>query len=109
MILGPDRNSRYLRFSSAGGTVVIESSEDVPGAGPVSQQDIIEDTGKRLETALEQVGLILQPLREQLKKQLNDAEQVTVEFGLKVTAGAGLIVAKSELEGNFKIGVVWKK
>jgi IMP dehydrogenase/GMP reductase len=104
-----ENDSRYLRFETSGGTVVIESSEGVPGAGPVSQRGAIEDTGKRLETALEQLGEILAPLRAQVKKQLADAEQVTVEFGLKVTAGAGLIVAKSEFEGNFKISVVWKK
>jgi hypothetical protein len=44
-----------------------------------------------------------------VKKQLAEAEQVTVEFGLKVTAGAGLIVAKAAFEGNFKVSVVWKK
>jgi len=31
-----------------------------------------------------------------------------VEFGIKVTADAGLIVAKTGLEGNFKVCVVWK-
>jgi len=82
MMQSAESNSRYLRFTVSSGVVVIESSEDVPGAGPVSQRGLIEDTGKRLATALEQLGGILAPLREQVKKQLAEAEQVRLPWSL---------------------------
>jgi len=101
--------SRFFALKAGDSNVVIEAFDNTPQSGPVSRRGVVEDTGKTLENALAQLNEILGPLRSQVKAQLADAEEIVIEFGLKITAEANLVVAKSELEGNFKIAVKWKK
>jgi hypothetical protein len=101
--------SRFFAFETNGGNIIIEAYDDMPHAGPVSRRGAIEETGKSLQEAFVQLGQIIQPLKNHVKAQLEDAEQVVVEFGVKITAGAGVVIARSEIEGNFKIAITWKK
>jgi hypothetical protein len=103
------RGSRFLSLNASGSTVIVEVYDDMPQAGPVSRRGDVFDTGKSLEAALQQLTAIIDPLKVEIRKQLEEAETVTVEFGVKITAGAGVVIARSELEGNFKISLTWKK
>jgi len=36
-------------------------------------------------------------------------EKIEVEFGLKMSASAGVIIASAGMEANFKITLMWEK
>jgi len=54
----------------------------------------------------------VQPLIHQaaknLEKMIDKPESYEVEFGMKLSASLGMVVAKGESEANFKIKMVWK-
>jgi hypothetical protein len=45
----------------------------------------------------------------QLRSLAQPPDEVAVEFGVKMNAQAGAIIAKASSEANFKINVTWKK
>lgn len=44
-----------------------------------------------------------------LKGLAETPDTVAVKFGLKLSAGAGVIVAKASTEANFEVSLTWKK
>jgi hypothetical protein len=55
----------------------------------------------------------LKPIADAVNRQLTeiieDANEVAVEFGIKLTANAGVIVAGNSAEGNCKLSVKWSR
>jgi hypothetical protein len=100
--------SRVVSFGKGDETVVVEVGPPSPGTRAVSS-----GAGKKItetfEEALSRLDAVLAALRSKVKSQLEDADEVSVEFGMKISAELGAIVAKSNAEGNFKISVTWKR
>ncbi|WP_300039510.1 CU044_2847 family protein [uncultured Roseobacter sp.] len=55
----------------------------------------------------------IKPMANQLIGTLKDLAEtpdtVAVKFGLKLSAGAGVIVAKASTEANFEVSLTWTK
>jgi hypothetical protein len=55
----------------------------------------------------------IRPGVEALMSQLNDLttkpEEISLEFGIKFTAGAEALIAKTSVEGNVKVTLTWKQ
>jgi hypothetical protein len=92
-----------------GGWLLVESDErDV--AGPVKAgrvTDAVQDLPANLRTMLRSVT---QASREVLA-ELRDAgpDEVTVEFGLKLTVAAGAVLTKGEASCHFKVTLGWSE
>jgi hypothetical protein len=50
----------------------------------------------------------VEALMAQLRGLSAKPEQVSLEFGIKFTAGADALIAKTSLEGNVKVTLAWK-
>jgi hypothetical protein len=48
-------------------------------------------------------------MRQHLTAAIADASEVAVEFGIKLTANAGIIVAGTSAEGNCKVSIKWAR
>jgi len=46
---------------------------------------------------------------QQLRSLAEPPDEVAVEFGVKMNAETGAIIAKASTEANFKINLTWKK
>ena len=61
---------------------------------------------------LEQAVAMVRPLAEALLGELGNLTQqpneVAVEFGIKLNATAGIVVANTAIEGNCKVKLSWK-
>jgi hypothetical protein len=100
--------TEYYEFESASGPIVFETRVERGGAVPVSAGAVVR-TGQAIETLLAQVGEIVGPLYQGISAKLADASEISMEFGVKVGGKAGIIVAATEIEGNFKVSVKWQR
>jgi hypothetical protein len=100
---------RYFEFGTGSGGVLIESGTQIQGMGPISTNGTIQKTGDAFEAALARLEGVIGPLERQVRDRLEDAKEVSVEFGIKLAGKAGLVIAESEFEGNFKVTIKWVK
>ncbi len=72
-----------------------------------------KDVVEKATVAFEQALAKLKPMCAAIVRQIRDAveqpEEFSVEFGVKLNAEAGVIVASTAAEANLKISIKWKK
>jgi hypothetical protein len=101
---------QYFEYTTRNGVVLIEHNKAESGMSPVSAMgDLVHDTGEAFETALARIQDVLEPIEKAVWNRLTDADALSVEFGFKLSGTAGIIIASSQLEGNFKVSVSWHK
>lgn len=96
-------------FQLSNGSVVeieIEEQERY-GAGAVGAGGKLKQTAETLKEALAGVPEIAEDIYSTVSERLSSADEIQVEFGLKLGVDMGIIVAKSSAEANFKISVKW--
>jgi hypothetical protein len=101
--------TELVRFdTSDGGVAVVEVSEDLYGRQRVSRKDgTVIDAGRQLEDVLATANPVIHALVTALHGF--GADEREIEFGLKLTAEAGVVVAKTAVEGHFTIKLGWHR
>lgn len=94
-----------------GGVLLVQSALVDADQGDLGLASPAEGKTKKaretLESALDQVAPALKSVASKLRELCPDA--LTVEFGLTLTAEAGVIVAKGSTEVHFKVALAWSK
>lgn len=98
----------YYEFESEAGPVIFETRL-AAGAGPVAGGGGFHRTGQAIEGLLGQIRGIVRPLKEGIEADIASVSEISIEFGVKVGGKAGLIVAATEMEGNIKVSLTWKR
>jgi hypothetical protein len=90
-----------------GGTVVIEVGDDqLAGFAPAAAPGEIAARSKEsFETAVDALLPAVRAIGERISRL--GPEEVTVSMGVKITAEAGVIVAKTAGEANFTVTLRW--
>ena len=90
-----------------GGTILVEV--DVPEAGleRAGRGDQIVKAKERFADALEQIKPVAQIVLSKLGGL--SADEIGVEFGIKLSAKAGVIIASADTEANFTVTMTWKR
>jgi hypothetical protein len=107
--------SRLIEFQldPTGQTVVlVESDETVPAQGEVRVSAggaVAEKAAQAFDAALAGVKPIASSVMRQLTEAAAEASEIAVEFGIKLTAKAGVIIAGAAAEGNFKVSIKWAR
>ena len=65
-------------------------------------------SSETFEIALNNVKQAAEVIVDKLCSLAQRPEEISVEFGVKLSAEAGAIIAKGSTEANFKIGLKWK-
>ena len=100
--------SRLVEFPVAGGgTLLVEVDDPQIGTRPVAR-GTAEKAKESFEAAVAQVRPGVEALMAQLRDLSPRPEQVGLEFGIKFTAGADALIAKTSVEGNVKVTLTWK-
>ncbi len=103
-------STRILQFQvGSGSDAVLRIEVDDPfdaGNRPVSQ-GVVEKARQSLEAALSEVTPGVTAILERLQGLASKPDEVGVEFGIKFTAEAGALIAKTALEGNIKVSLKW--
>jgi Trypsin-co-occurring domain 1 len=93
-----------------GGSILVEVEE--PVTGPVTrggQAEAVVKAGETLEHVLGQLGPALKGIVSQLRAAADWPDQVQVEFGVKLSTDANVIVVRTGGEANFKTSMVWSR
>ena len=97
------------RFETSGGVpVLVEVDDDDLGVERASRgSDGVLAAGDRIEDALARVRPAAQAVLAEMRGLAPD--KVSVEFGIKLSAGAGAVIAKTEAEGHFTVVLEWER
>ena len=90
-----------------GGSVIVQVDENE--SGPVPAANPGDLAGQAMMT-FEQAAAKLRPIARAVLAQVKDLgpQDVTIELGVKFSAEAGVILAKSSAEGTCKVTLAWK-
>jgi hypothetical protein len=93
-------------------TILVEAAED---GTPKGMQRVsiggatAEQAKEAFDTALAGIKPIARSIMAQLQDAATDAKEIQVEFGIKLTATAGVVLAKASTEGHCKIAITWQR
>ena len=95
-----------------GGSIIVEVEErEAGGMVPVSRgsEKMMEKASQTFEAALDKVRPAAQTIIKKLRALHDPPDEVEVEFGLKMNAEAGAVVASGGVEANYTVKLTWKK
>ena len=94
-----------------GGVLLVQPASMDAGQGDLGLASPVDERVKKaketLESALDQVAPALKSVASRLRDMSPD--NLTVEFGLTLTAEAGVVVAKGSTEVHFTVTLAWSK
>jgi hypothetical protein len=101
-----------VEFELEDGSSVLIETETVSGR-PVTRgrrpTEMNSKADETFEQALRRVGPTSAAIVERLRDLSQQPDEIEIEFGVKVNAEAGAIIAKTSGEANFRIAVRWKR
>lgn len=103
--------SQLVRMGLANGEGILVEVSDDASAGPVTRggraSDLVTDAGGTLEHALDQLGPLVNGVVTKLREAADWPDEVQVEFSIKLSADANVIIARTAGEANFRIALRW--
>jgi hypothetical protein len=90
-----------------GSTILIEVDLPEAGIDRAGRGDQIVKAKERFADALEQIKPVAQTVLSKLGSL--SADEIGVEFGIKLSAKAGVIIASADTEANFTVTLTWKR
>ena len=90
------------------GSVVVESGEPGSGIGQVGRRgEQVRNIGVTFEAGLVQIKDAAANALAILRT--SNPEEIKLTFGVKLTAEAGAVVAKTGAEGHFEVEMLWRR
>lgn len=104
-----DFMTELMRMQTSGGFILVEVDDTEPGFERVSRDGSIIKAKETFEKALEDVKVAAQSALQVMTSGPHSPEGVEVEFGVRLNAEAGAVVAKASLEGHLKVTLSWRR
>jgi hypothetical protein len=103
--------TQLVRFDLEDGrSLLVEVDDDEPGIERASRlNDLAVQASVSLQSALEDVRSAANVAIEKLQSLAQEPDEVEIEFGIRLNAQAGAVIAKTEAEGHLKVRITWKK
>ncbi len=97
-----------MQFTTeSGAAVVVEGVEDESGARLVSRDGAPAQAARTFEGALEGVRTAAESALRVFRDGSLRPDAVELEFGVKLTAEAGAVIAKGAAEGHLVVKLSW--
>jgi hypothetical protein len=106
-----EMGSRLLSFPVAKGSdarIIVEVQDEGADNVPVGRGAIVERASRTFEEVIAQIRPAIDVVAAQLSRLSVRPEQTSIEFGIKLSAGADAWIAKTALEGNLKVTFIFK-
>jgi hypothetical protein len=107
---GGEHMKQLLEFSlESGGSIVVEVDQDVAGTVLAARPgEIAAQVKESFESALAPVTPAAEALIARLSGLSERPDEVTVEFGIKLTGTLNAIIASSAGEANISVKLTWR-
>ncbi|MFP5264098.1 MAG: CU044_2847 family protein [Blastocatellia bacterium] len=95
-----------------GGSMVVEVEDPAPGVGTLRGAhpvEVAERAAQTFETSLAKIKPAAAAIIAKLREMSDQPEQVAVEFGIKLSGAAGVVLASTAVEANFRVTLTWKR
>ncbi|WP_328472241.1 hypothetical protein OHA21_09345 [Actinoplanes sp. NBC_00393] len=90
-----------------GGSVLVEVPDEPGSLENVGRPDALKHAQETLQQALARIRPAATAIRDSIREMADPPERIGVEFGVKVTAEAGVVVARAKSEANFTVRLEW--
>jgi Trypsin-co-occurring domain 1 len=90
-------------------SIEVDDESGAPVTRGLSTGEIVNTVACTFETALEAVKPAALAVANRFRDFANAPETVEVEFGLRITGGAGVVIASVSTEAQFQVKLVWKQ
>lgn len=90
-----------------GSTILVEVTDDEQRLQRVGVGTVVRDTTETLEGALRRVKPAVTAVLGQMRALATPPEKVRLQFGVKLTAEAGVVIARATTEANFTLSLEW--
>lgn len=96
--------------SPDGDVVLVEVDSDGPEISPVSRAgEVITSAAASFDGALAQVRKAASKAVASFRDMDVRPDEVQVEFGVKLNAQAGAVIAKTGVDGHLKVKLTWQR
>lgn len=91
--------------------MVVEVDERDAGFESIKRgpKQIVHDVNQRFEDALASVREAALPALRSFRDEALQPDEVEIEFGVKLNATAGAVIAKSTVEGHLVVKLKWTR
>lgn len=104
---------RLAEFSLDDGSTILVEVDTPDSVGGtmrgVAPSEMVEKARDTFEAALAKIRPAAEAIISKLRDLSERPDIVEVEFGLKLSASAGAVIASAATEANFKINLTWKR
>jgi hypothetical protein len=99
---------QLMRISlEGGGELYVELADDEPGVRRASRSDDVVDAA--VESYEQRLGPITKAARATLGALREvKPDEVELEFGVRLNAAAGVVIAKTGGEGHLRVKLLWR-
>ena len=110
--------ARLVPFTTQDGATFFAEVDDsgegrdlsrVMRGGGAGRTELIAESSQALETALGGVKQAAEAMFARLSSLATPPDETTVEFGVKLSAETGAVIAKAATEANFTVSLKWKR
>ncbi len=109
--------SRLAAFTTHDGATFVAEVDDPADArdpsrvmrGGGARTELIAESSQALEAALGGVKQAAEAMFQRLSTLATPPDETTVEFGVKLSAETGAVIAKAATEANFTVTLKWKR
>jgi hypothetical protein len=101
--------TELVRFELADGGSVVAELDGAPGVSRAGRQGVLVTAKSTLEAALTEVRDAAAATIAQFQDMARRPDEVEIEFGEKLNAEAGAVIARTGMEGHFQVTVKWTR
>lgn len=105
--------NRVIEFPlEGGGTFLVEVDQPQPEGGlqrAGAAGEVVERAEQTFQTALEKIKPAAAAIIAKIRQLGDTPDELTVEFGIRLSAQVGVVLTKAAAEGNYKITLKWKQ
>ena len=100
--------TEIVQFETRHGPVFVEVAKDTIGTERIARNQVgVLQAETRLDEALEAAQPAIRAVLETMRELVQ--EEHVVQFGIKLNATAGVVVAKTAAEGHFTVTITWRR
>jgi len=93
------------------GITIVAEVEEPEGAGGFKKATSKDGASEKVTQTFEEALQVLRPAIDRIQRTLNDLnnpDDVELQFGIKIVAGVGVVFSSASTEANFTVKLAWK-